>query len=318
MHVWDNFLKTTIIVQLFCRFCKRLLGIGFISGPLNMMQRRMQRKDIKEDDLKLKVGIVQLETFCFEKDRNEEKILSFIRKAREEHVDLVLFPEGANLGYIILDETRRHKQILNLALEMAPSLESPWIARLKEEARKGIHIACGHFLKADDTTLVNSLLLISPESRVTFYNKTHLYHEKTTKEADFVRMGNELVTADTSLGKIGLAICYDVNFPEVIRKLALDGARIILLSAAWPEIGGRSWDILLPARAFENGAYLMACNQAGKGYYGHSKIIDYMGNICAHFNKEEGMKTVEIDFEKQEKWRDIVTFFQDRRPDLYG
>jgi len=268
--------------------------------------------------LKLKVGIAQLETFYFEKERNEEKILSFIGKAREEGVDLVLFPEGANLGYIVLDKTRSRDQISDLALEMAPSLASSWIDRLKEEAGKGIHIACGHFLKADDTTLVNSLVLVSPDRRVTTYDKTHLYHDKTTKEADFVRMGNELVVADTALGEIGLAICYDLNFPEVMRKLTLNGAQIILISAAWPEIAGGSWDILLPARAFENEVYLMACDQAGKGYYGHSKILDYMGNVRTQFDKEEGLKTVEIDLEKQKKWRKIITFFEDRRPELYG
>jgi predicted amidohydrolase len=267
--------------------------------------------------LKLKVAIAQLETSYFEKDRNEGKILSLIGKAREEGVDLVLFPEGANLGYIVLDKTRSRDQILDLALEMAPSLVSSWIDRLKEEARKGINIACGHFLKKNDTTLVNSLALICPDGRVTTYDKTHLYHEKAIKEADFVQMGNELVVADTALGKMGLAICYDLNFPEVIRRLTLNGAQIILISAAWPEIAGGSWDILLPARAFENGVHIMACNQAGKGYYGHSKILDYMGNVRTQFDKEEGLKTAEIDLEKQKKWRKIITFFEDRRPELY-
>jgi len=266
----------------------------------------------------MKLGIVQLETTYFEKDKNEAKILSFIGKAREEDVNLVLFPEGANLGYIILDETRDRDQILDLALKMAPSLKSSWIDKLKEESRKGIHIACGHFLKANDTTLVNSLVLICPDGRVTTYEKTHLYHEKTIKETDFVQMGNELVVADTALGKIGLAICYDLNFPEVMRKLTLNGAQIILICAAWPEMGGNAWDMLLPARAFENEVYLMACNQAGKGYYGHSKILDYMGNVRTQFDKEERLKISEIDLEKQKKWRKIITFFEDRRPELYG
>jgi deaminated glutathione amidase len=266
----------------------------------------------------LKAAIVQLETICFEKEKNEAKIISFIGKAREEGVELVLFPEGSNLGYIILDQIRDRDQILGLALEIAPSLESPWISKLKEEARKGIHIACGHFLKKNESTLVNSLVLICPDGHVITYNKTHLYHEKATKESDFVWMGNELMVTDTSLGRIGFAICYDINFPEVIRKLALNGADIILISAAWPEIAGMSWDILLPARAFENEVYIMASDQAGKGYYGHSKILDYTGNVLTQFYKDEGLKIVEIDIEKQEKWRNIITFFEDRRPELYG
>ena len=266
----------------------------------------------------MKIATAQLRTVLYEIDENEKKILSLIGKAREEGVDLILFPEGINLGYFVLDRAKSKDQALSLALQRAPSLSSTWVNTLKEEAGKGIHIACGNFLKVDKGTLVNTLLLVSPTGEVVTYNKTHLYHEKDVREEDFVKQGDELKVVDTALGKIGLAICYDLNFPEVMRKLTLKGAEIILISAAWPKLGGGAWDMLLPARAFENEAYVIASNHTGGDFYGHSKIVDYMGRVVAEFELEEGLRIAEIDLGRLRKWRNMITFLQDRRPELYG
>jgi len=76
--------------------------------------------------------------------------------------------------------------------------------------------------------------------------------------------------------------------------------------------------ILLPARALENEVYVVACGQTGEEYYGHSKIIDYAGNILTECEEEEGLRVAELDLARQEKWRRIVTYFDDRRPNLYS
>lgn len=266
----------------------------------------------------MKIATAQLQAVLYEIDENEKKILSLIGKARKEGVDLILFPEGINLGYFVLDRAKSKDESLRLALQKSPSFSSSWLDRLKEEAGKGIHIACGNFLRIDEGTLVNALLLVSPTGEIVTYNKTHLYHEKDVREEDFVKQGDELKVVDTALGKIGLAICYDLNFPEVMRKLALKGADIILICAAWPKMGGAAWDMLLPARAFENEAYVVASNHTGGDFYGHSKIVDYMGRVATEFELEEGLKVAEIDLGRLKKWRNMVTFFQDRRPELYG
>ena len=265
----------------------------------------------------MRAAIAQVKASYFAKKENEEKVLSLTEKALEEKVDLLLFPEGVNLGYFILDQTKAKEETLSLALEMAPALSSPWVEELKREAQKGIYLACGNFLKIEGGRLANALLLISPKGEIFTCYKTHLYHLKEVREEDFVIKGSELRVVDTDLAKIGLSICYDLNFPEVIRTLSLKGAQIILLSAAWPKMAGVTWDILLPARALENQVYLLACDQTGGEYYGHSKIIDYSGDILAKCEEEEGLITAEIDLAKQEKWRKMVTLFEDRRPELY-
>ena len=265
----------------------------------------------------MRVAIVQMKAPYFAKEENEEKVLSLAEEAIEQKVDLLLFPEGVNLGYFILDRSRDRDEALSLALELAPDFSSPWVEELKRKAAKGTYIACGGFFKVEGNKLINALLLISPRGELAAYYKTHLYHLKEVREEDFVVKGSELKVVDTDLGKIGLSICYDLNFPEVTRILALNGAQIILLAAAWPKIAGATWDILLPARALENEVYLLASGQTGGEYYGHSKIIDYEGNILAEFGEEEGLKVAEIDLARQGKWRKIVTLFEDRRPKLY-
>ncbi|MBA7566497.1 Deaminated glutathione amidase [subsurface metagenome] len=265
----------------------------------------------------MRVAIAQVKASYFAKEENEEKILSLTEKAIQQKVDLLLFPEAVNLGYFILDPTRNKDEAFSLALELAPDFSSPWVEELKRKARRGIHMACGGLFKIEENKLVNALLLFSPKGEISAYYKTHLYHLKEIREEDFVIKGNELKVVDTDLGKIGLSICYDLNFPEVARTLALNGAQIILLAAAWPKMAGATWDILLPARALENEVYLLASGQTGGEYYGHSKIIDYEGNILAEFEEEEGLKIAEIDLARQEKWRKIVTLFEDRRPKLY-
>jgi len=271
----------------------------------------------KGDDEKVKVAVAQVEAPYFAKRENEEKILSLTEEAIQQKVDLLLFPEGVNLGYFILDQTKNKDEALSFALELASDFSSPWVEELKRKAREGIHIACGGFFKIEGNKLVNALLLVSPKGELATYYKTHPYHLKEVREEDFIIKGSELKVVDTDLGKIGLSICYDLNFPEVTRILALNGAQIILLPAAWPKIAGATWDILLPARALENEVYLLASAQTGEEYYGHSKIIDYTGNILTEFEEEEGLKLAEIDLARQEKWRKTVTLFEDRRPELY-
>jgi predicted amidohydrolase len=265
----------------------------------------------------MKVAIAQIEAPDFALDQNEKKILRLIEKALDEKAELVVFPEAVNLGYFVLDQTRNRDEVLSLALEMAPSLDSPWIEKLRCQARKGIHVACGSILKVKGNRLVNALLLISPGGEVNTYFKTHLYHYKEAREESYIAEGSEISVIDTDLARIGLSICYDLNFPEVSRTLTLKGAQLIVVAAAWPKMAGGVWDTLLVARAMENEVCILAAGQIGEKYYGHSKLIDYSGAVVAEFGEEEGLKTAEIELGRQEKWRANVTLLKDRRPELY-
>ena len=268
--------------------------------------------------MKFKVAVAQMRAPYFAVEENRQKVLSMAGDALAQGVNLILFPEGANLGYFVLDLTRGVKETLALAQDMADTLASPWIAELRNLAKRGIFIGCGSFVKTGGDKLANGLLLFTPAGDMYAYHKTHLFHTKDAREGDFVAEGEELSVFDLGPFSVGLSICYDLNFPEVFRTLALKGAQIVLISAAWPKVGGGVWDSLLPARAIENQVYVIASNQTGGDYYGHSKIADFTGRVLAGMGEEEGVVTAEIDLEKQEKWKKIVTYFPDRRPGLYS
>jgi len=265
-----------------------------------------------------KVAVAQISAEYFKKEENQRKVLSMAEDALNEGVQLILFPEGVNLGYFVMDQSRSVEETVALAQPMADTLTSQWIEDLRALAKKGIYIGCGSFINTAENGLVNALLFFSPAGEICTYYKTHLFHVKDTKEEDFVAKGDALSVFHLESFSVGLSICYDLNFPEVFRTLALKGAQIILISSAWPKMGGSVWDTLLPARALENQVCVIASNQTGGEYYGHGKIVDWTGKVLVNMGEEEGFMVAEIDLKKQEKWKGIVTYFKDRRPELYG
>ncbi len=271
----------------------------------------------KGEQMKLKIAVAQMGAAYFEKEQNQRRVISMAEDALSRGVQLLLFPEGVNLGYFVLDRRRSVKETYALALDAADASDSPWIEELRGLAKKGMYIGCGSFLKTGEGRLVNGLLFFSPAGALHVYYKTHLFHVKEVREEDFVAKGDELSVFHQDSFSVGLSICYDLNFPEVFRTLALQGAQIILIAAAWPKNAGYVWDALLPARAIENEVCVVASNQTGGDYYGHSKIIDCTGKVLGRLDEEEDLAVAEIDLEKQEKWRRIVTYFDDRRPELY-
>ncbi len=135
--------------------------------------------------------------------------------------------------------------------------------------------------------------------QVVKYEKIHLfdvYVEETKEyfhESFYISSGNEVVVFDSPLGRIGLAICYDIRFPELFRKMISMGVKIIAIPAAFTaQTGGKHWEVLLRSRAIENQCYVVAANQAGihdnkKKTYGNSMIIDPDGAIKIQNNGED-------------------------------
>ena len=117
-------------------------------------------------------------------------------------------------------------------------------------------------------------------------------------------------------------ICYDIRFPELARKLALNGAQLLFVPAEWPHPRLHHWRTLLTARAIENQMYVIACNRVGRSgetsFFGHSMIINPWGEIVTEADENEQIVTAEIDLELVAKVRSTIPVFEDRRPDVYG
>ncbi|MBC3936475.1 carbon-nitrogen hydrolase family protein [Undibacterium rugosum] len=157
---------------------------------------------------------------------------------------------------------------------------------------------------AEADKVLNTTLVYGPDGTLKArYDKIHLFGfqkgSESYEESRTITAGHEVVSFDSELGRIGLAICYDLRFPELFR--ALGHCNLLIVTAAFTYTTGEAhWEILLRARAVENQCYLLACGQGGvhsngRRTWGHSMLIDPWGKVLACLPEGEGIVTGEID-----------------------
>lgn len=174
----------------------------------------------------------------------------------------------------------------------------------------------------------NTSTLIAPDGSIAAtYRKVHLFDVAVDSgpvdvESARVTAGDRLVTANVDGAILGLSICYDLRFPELYRALALAGAEILTVPANFTERTGRDhWEVLLRARAIENGAYVLAPSQIGgppgQPAYGRSMVIDPWGTVIAQAPDRVGIIRAEIDAERVAAVRRQIPALANRRPEAY-
>jgi predicted amidohydrolase len=168
--------------------------------------------------------------------------------------------------------------------------------------------------EGDERNYNRSVLMDDKGTIAAVYDKIHLFdvtlpdgHEY--KESARMRPGNSAVTVDTPWFKLGMSVCYDLRFPHLYRSLAKAGAHVLAVPSAFTVPTGLAhWEVLLRARAIENGAYVIAPAQTGqhpggRETYGHSLIIDPWGKVLVGGGTEAGVITADIDMEQVAKIR---------------
>lgn len=198
------------------------------------------------------------------------------------------------------------------------SLEGETLSLMAKLARElQIHLLAGsiHERVPGETRSYNTSVLFGPDgARLAVYRKIHLFDvdlpgRVTVKESDVMLHGANVVLATTALGAIGLTICYDLRFPELYRRLALAGARIMTVPSAFTfPTGEAHWEVLLRARAIENQTYVIAPAQFGPNVhgfsdYGNSMIVDPWGRVIARATDQEDVLIAPIDLEYLENVR---------------
>jgi predicted amidohydrolase len=173
-----------------------------------------------------------------------------------------------------------------------------------------------------------SMLFNRDGNRVAVYRKMHLYDVEipgrvSAKESAVFAGGNEIVNAGIDGVNVGLSICYDLRFPELYRLLALRGAKVLLVPAAFTSYTGRDhWELLLRARAVENQCFVVAADQIGsyapgKSSYGRSMIIDPWGTVLACAPDCNDVITADLDLAALDRIRQELPALANRRPDVY-
>ncbi len=269
----------------------------------------------------LRVAAVQLNSGP-DKLANIERALALIDRAAAQGARLVALPEVWT--YLGPDAGNR---------EHAEPIPGPTFDRLADRARRHgivLHAGSVHEVRSGDPRLLNTTAVIGPDGDLLArYSKIHMFDVvldgvASYEESATVSPGDEIVTLDIDGITIGLAICYDLRFPELFRILALRGAELIVLPAAFTMTTGKDhWEILIRARAIENGVYMVAPAQVGEHppgnwSYGRSLIVDPWGTVLATAPDTETVITADLDSAYLRKVRRQVPSLANRMPDRYA
>jgi predicted amidohydrolase len=214
----------------------------------------------------------------------------------------------------------------------AQSIPGPFTDAFATVARRhGAWILVGSLAEAsgDAARPYNTSVLIGPDGEITTrYRKIHLFDVAVDEgpadtESARVTAGEGLVIADVEGMGLGMTICYDVRFPELYRALALRGAEVLAVPANFTERTGRDhWEVLLRARAIENGAWVIAPSQIGgppgQPAFGRSMVIDPWGTVVAQAPDRVGIIRADIDTDRVASVRRQIPALANRRPDAYG
>jgi predicted amidohydrolase len=263
---------------------------------------------------KLTISLVQMDCRLGDPEANFAAAAQSIAEAARRGSDLVLLPELWSTAYA-LDAA----PALASALAIRPS-DGGWFGRMAAlAATHGLFVG-GSLLEARHARYYNCFALYGPDGALHgAYRKVHLF--RLMDEEKFLAPGEETVMVDMPWGKTGMAICYDLRFPELLRGYALAGARLMLLPAEWPHPRREHWRTLLRARAIENQCYVAACNRVGvtgnTAFFGASAIIDPWGATLVEAGEVETLLTVTVDLARVDDARRRIPVFEDRRADLY-
>jgi omega-amidase len=258
---------------------------------------------------KLNISLAQMNIALGDVARNFRRMQDWSAEAARRGSHLVVFPELWSTGYA-----------LDQAKELASVLNSGMFSQVTTVAQQNKIAVVGSILEKRGVEVANSAAMFTPNGRLMgVYRKIHLF--RLFEEEKWLSPGNAPLSMDLPWGETGLAICYDLRFPELFRHYAVNGAKMIILPAEWPLARVEHWRALLIARAIENQCYIVATNAAGETggtvFGGHSMIVDPWGKIVIEGGEDPMLLTAEIDLDLVDDVRQRIPVFEDRRPDLY-
>ena len=243
-----------------------------------------------------------------------------INQAVRQEARLVVLPEN----FAIMGQSERDKVEVREVEGDGPIQE--FLA--EQAARHGIWLVGGTVpLAADDPDKVRAACLVFDDAgrQVARYDKIHLFDvdlvdsDEQYTESETIEPDDRVVVFDSPFGKIGLAVCYDLRFPELFRQQLDAGMEVLVVPAAFTAITGRAhWEVLVRARAIENLCYVVAADQGGyhlngRETHGHSMIVDPWGIVLNSLARGPGVVSASVDLGRLESARRNFPSIQHRR-----
>jgi predicted amidohydrolase len=266
----------------------------------------------------LRVGLVQLRTPATQAEALAQAE-PLVRRAAADGAQFILTPEGTNL-------LQRDRAMMNATLATVEAdVCVQGLIALAAELKVWLLIGSA-LVRRDDGGAANRSMLIAPDGRtVAAYDKIHMFDVdlptgETARESEAYVPGDKAVVAQTPFGGVGLTICYDMRFPYLYRALAKAGVGILTVPSAFTRPTGQAhWEVLLRARAIENGAFVLAPAQGGRhedgrGTWGHSIIVGPWGEVLARLDHDEpAVVCVTLDLDAVAKARDAIPSLRNER-----
>ena len=262
-------------------------------------------------DMTITISLGQMDVLRGQVAVNLATVTGMVEEAARRGSQLVVFPELWSTGYD-----------LKRAAQHATAVDQGLFAEIAGLAqRHKIDIVGSQLSLLGEGRFGNTAVYYDQNgNNLGAYNKVHLFGPM--QEIEYLSAGDSLTVVETAWGKAGLAICYDLRFPELFRAYALAGVQAVILVAQWPRPRLAHWRTLLRARAIENQMFIIACNRVGRTrsteFFGHSRLLDPCGEVIIEAGEGAGLYTADLELEQLTAVRESMPVFADRRPDTYA
>ena len=263
----------------------------------------------------MKAAVVQFKAST-NKETNLKKIISYIEKAASKNATLCAFPE------FMMFYTRSSQTPKQLAT-LAETITGNFVESIAKATKENSIQVVGSFYEKSrkkDRVYDTSFVIDKTGKVISTYRKIHLYDALGFRESDKMASGSKIAKpVKTTLGKVGMMICYDLRFPEMSRSLAAAGSEILVAPSAWVKgnMKEEHWITINKTRAIENGCYVIAPDQVGNIYCGRSLVVDPYGKVLLDMKKRQGIGYANIDLKKVKQTRKVLPLLKNRRTDVY-
>ncbi|WP_332691582.1 carbon-nitrogen family hydrolase [Halalkalibacter lacteus] len=263
----------------------------------------------------MKIATYQMDIVPGKPAENRKKVLNWVGQVcKDQQPDVLVLPEMwttaytlSTLGEVVKEDKRESESFLK---------------KVANDNR--VNVVAGSIALEEDGEIVNRSYILNREGDIIHtYDKIHLV--PMLDEHRYLKGGNSAVQVFELDGhKMGVIICYDLRFPELVRSLALQGAEVVFVVAEWPSARANHWEILQQARAIENQLFIVSCNRIGTyddvEFAGLSMVVSPWGEVLekASLLLEEETLSTTLDLNEVTRIRKEVPVFASRVPKLYG
>jgi deaminated glutathione amidase len=262
-----------------------------------------------------KIALAQIKSSTIKKE-NLDLACALIDEARSKRARLIAFPE------FLMSYSPGEQNAAQLA-SLAESIDGPFVSALRDAAKGSETVLLATIYETcavPDRVFDTALWIDAGGGIAAVYRKLHLYDAFGFRESDKFQPGADIAPpVECADARCGMMICYDLRFPEMARMLALDGADVLFAPSGWVQGDMKldHWQTMIKARALENGCYIVAPDQTGNIFIGHSLVVDPFGRIVADMGDKEGLEIIDLDLAIVAEAREKLPLIKNRRAEVY-